>query len=90
MAVQIHGCFWHGHDCPRGDRLPGTNTEFWRAKIKRTRQRDRRATRELTKASWRVVTIWECETDTADADLLEILDEEVSAKDGHCGLISSQ
>jgi len=31
-AVFIHGCFWHGHSCPRGKR-PGSNVEFWNAKI---------------------------------------------------------
>lgn len=22
VAVFVHGCFWHGHDCPRGARTP--------------------------------------------------------------------
>jgi DNA mismatch endonuclease, patch repair protein len=24
--VFVHGCFWHGHRCRRGDRVPKTNT----------------------------------------------------------------
>jgi DNA mismatch endonuclease (patch repair protein) len=26
-AIFVHGCFWHGHTCPRG-RRPTSNTEF--------------------------------------------------------------
>lgn len=29
----IHGCFWHGHDCPRGSRQPKTNIEYWSARM---------------------------------------------------------
>src|ERR1700710_434307 len=31
-AVLVHGCFWHGHDCPMFH-LPATRPEFWQAKI---------------------------------------------------------
>ena len=75
-AVQVHGCFWHGHDCIRGDRLPSTKTEYWRAKIERNRQRDHVATEALARAGWHVVTIWECEIEVATARLLETLDNE--------------
>jgi DNA mismatch endonuclease, patch repair protein len=23
-AIFVHGCFWHGHDCRRGARIPST------------------------------------------------------------------
>ncbi len=26
-AIFVHGCFWHGHDCPRGARAPKANAE---------------------------------------------------------------
>ena len=78
-AVQVNGCFWHGHDCRRGDRLPSTKAEYWRAKIERNRQRDHTATEALKEAGWRVVTIWECEIEIATARLLETLDSESSA-----------
>jgi DNA mismatch endonuclease (patch repair protein) len=22
LAIFVHGCFWHGHDCARGSRVP--------------------------------------------------------------------
>ncbi len=25
-ALFVHGCFWHGHDCPRGARMPSRPT----------------------------------------------------------------
>ncbi len=57
----IHGCFWHGHSCKRGNRQPKANSEYWSAKIGKNRERDRRAATVLAAAGWRVHTIWECE-----------------------------
>ena len=60
VAVFVHGCFWHGHDCPRGARQPKANADYWSAKIGRNRTRDAVATAALEAAGWRVVTVWEC------------------------------
>ena len=65
VAVFVHGCFWHGHDCPRGSRKPKNNAGYWSAKIARNRARDAVATAALRSAGWRVVTVWECEMKTA-------------------------
>ncbi len=40
LAIFVHGCFWHGHDCPRGARMPKDNADYWREKIARNRARD--------------------------------------------------
>lgn len=61
-ALFVHGCFWHGHDCPRGARMPATNREYWSAKIDRNRTRDKQSTDALLALGWRPVTVWECET----------------------------
>jgi DNA mismatch endonuclease, patch repair protein len=58
-VVQVHGCFWHGHDCPMY-RLPATRPEFWSAKIEANRQRDLRTSAALQSSGWRVLTVWEC------------------------------
>jgi DNA mismatch endonuclease, patch repair protein len=63
LAVFVHGCFWHGHDCHKG-RAPKTNREFWREKLDRNRERDRDAVEALQAMGWRVVTVWECEAIT--------------------------
>lgn len=58
-AIFVHGCFWHGHDCPLF-RLPTTRQEFWRAKIEGNMARDSAAETALVADGWRVLTIWEC------------------------------
>ena len=60
--IFVNGCFWHGHDCPRGARIPVTNRDYWRAKIERNKTRDIKARSALSNAGWDVLTIWECET----------------------------
>lgn len=73
-AIFVHGCFWHGHDCPRGARQPKTNAQYWKAKIERNRKRDELAARELERLGWRVLVIWECRM-KSQADLRELLRE---------------
>ena len=58
-VILVHGCFWHGHDCPLF-KLPATRSEFWSAKIAGNRVRDTRALRDLVAARWRVLVVWEC------------------------------
>jgi DNA mismatch endonuclease (patch repair protein) len=58
-AILVHGCFWHGHDCPKGV-LPGTRRDFWDTKLRENRERDARNATALADAGWRVVTVWEC------------------------------
>ncbi|MBZ5795407.1 DNA mismatch endonuclease Vsr [Burkholderia contaminans] len=59
-VVLVHGCFWHGHDCPRG-KLPDTRREFWIPKLQRNRERDLDNERRLLEQGWRVLIVWECE-----------------------------
>lgn len=59
-VVFVHGCFWHGHDCPRGERQPKANADYWIAKIDRNRTRDGANAAALLTDGWRVVTVWEC------------------------------
>lgn len=58
-VVFVHGCFWHGHNCPMF-KLPVTRQEFWATKIASNRARDERATGALLKLGWRVANVWEC------------------------------
>lgn len=61
LAIFVHGCFWHGHDCPRGSRVPKANRDYWLAKVARNVARDERNRADLAQAGWRVETVWECE-----------------------------
>ena len=57
----VHGCFWHGHDCARGSRVPKANRDYWLAKVARNTARDLKVVKALTSDGWRVETVWECE-----------------------------
>jgi DNA mismatch endonuclease (patch repair protein) len=61
LAIFVHGCFWHGHDCARGSRAPKANRAYWEAKIGRNRERDGAHRAGLEAMGWRVLTLWECE-----------------------------
>lgn len=61
VAVFVHGCFWHRHDCPDGRQMPETNRQFWREKFDRNVARDAEAVEALEDAGWDVVVVWECE-----------------------------
>ena len=69
LALFVHGCFWHGHDCARGARVPKQNRDYWVAKVDRNRARDAASREALAGLGWRVETIWEC--DLKDAAALE-------------------
>ena len=60
-VIQIHGCFWHGHEGCRYFSLPQTRTEWWRAKIQATKERDKRNFSDLRQSGWKVIVVWECE-----------------------------
>ncbi|MBK9080656.1 MAG: DNA mismatch endonuclease Vsr [Rhizobiales bacterium] len=66
-AIFVHGCFWHGHDCPRGARMPKANADYWAAKIARNRARDAAALAALAGQGWSSLVVWECETRQAQA-----------------------
>jgi len=61
LALFVHGCFWHGHDCARGARVPKQNRDYWVGKVDRNRTRDVKTCAALAASGWRVETIWECE-----------------------------
>ncbi|MCL1999904.1 MAG: very short patch repair endonuclease [Planctomycetes bacterium] len=58
-VVFVHGCFWHGHDCP-SFRLPKTRKMFWQNKIEKNQARDGLAATTLRRDGWRVAVVWEC------------------------------
>lgn len=58
-VIFVHGCFWHGHDCPLF-RWPSTREDFWRQKIGRNQERDAKVEADLDRTGWRMLKIWEC------------------------------
>lgn len=60
-CIFVNGCFWHGHEGCRYYTIPKTNTEFWRNKVRRNKERDLRVQHELASMGWHSITIWECD-----------------------------
>jgi DNA mismatch endonuclease (patch repair protein) len=61
LALFVHGCFWHGHDCARGSRVPKANRDYWLAKVGGNQARDAVSREALAALGWRVETLWECD-----------------------------
>jgi len=62
VAIIIHGCYWHGHEC--GSRYTHSghfNRGYWGPIIERTKQRDKDHFQILTADGWGVIVLWECE-----------------------------
>lgn len=60
--IDVHGCFFHMHNCRYGSVVPATNAQFWRTKRLSNVERDRRNLRALRREGWKVLIVWECET----------------------------
>lgn len=59
--IEVRGCFWHQHGrCP-ASHIPKSNVEYWRPKLKRNKQRDKRRLIEWARLGWETLIIWECE-----------------------------
>lgn len=78
IAIFIHGCYWHGHDC--GSRYAHTsksNKTYWGPKIQRTQQRDQEHVAALEADGWKVIVLWECELKDGSGAILIQLQEQL-------------
>ena len=70
-CIFVNGCFWHGHNVTLNIKdetlnsecckIPNTNREFWVAKIRRNKERDKEEQKKLAAMGWHCITVWECE-----------------------------
>ena len=58
-VIFIHGCFWHRHDCHLF-KWPATRPDFWKNKINRNVEVDKKNYKKLKKDGWYILTVWEC------------------------------
>jgi len=65
-VILIHGCFWHQHEGCSMAAKPKRNKKYWNEKFKRNKTRDALRKKQLENLGWKVVTIWECETQKRD------------------------
>lgn len=59
-ALEVRGCFWHGHENCRYYVVPKTRTEWWTEKISKTKERDYRNEMFLLSQGIRTIVVWEC------------------------------
>ena len=59
-VIFIHGCFWHSHDCRKGQGAPATNSTFWERKRRLTVERDSKILQVLAANGWDSCIVWEC------------------------------
>ena len=72
VAVFVHGCFWHGHEC-KHFRLPASNVPYWLKKIEKNKRRDALVSEELMNKGWRVMVVWGCDIRNGIEQLLKEL-----------------
>ena len=63
VCIFVHGCFWHLHSKCKYARIPKTRTAWWRKKLEGNATRDKRHAAALRRLGWRVITVWECQTE---------------------------
>jgi len=76
--IFIHGCFWHLHQGCKEGRLPRSNGTYWKEKLERNVNRDKRNISVLASLGWKVIVIWECEIRNAalrNNRLVKLIDE---------------
>jgi len=59
IIININGCFWHNHGCPRGT-IPKTRMNYWIEKLEENKTRDFKNKQKLRQLGWRVFDVWEC------------------------------
>lgn len=77
-VIEVRGCFWHQHPAPTcwRSRLPKTRPEFWLPKLEGNVLRDQANGTALRELGWKLLVVWECETQPAQRDeLVERLQE---------------
>ncbi|WP_044640740.1 very short patch repair endonuclease [Risungbinella massiliensis] len=59
VVIFIDSCFWHG--CEIHGNMPKTNSEYWKKKLQRNKERDAAVNHHYLVAGWHLLRIWEHE-----------------------------
>jgi len=73
VAVFIDGDFWHGYRFPSWEHKL---SDFWKQKINKNRERDRRNHRKLKEMGWTVIRLWQHDL---ERDFQECIERIISA-----------
>ncbi len=72
VCIFVHGCFWHIHRNCKAARIPKTQRTWWQKKLEGNASRDKRNAAVLRQLGWRVLTIWECQTNNPEKIILRL------------------
>lgn len=76
-VIFVNGCFWHHHEGCKYFVWPKNNAEFWKDKIDRNVERDKKNIVEIEEKGWRVIIVWECVLKKDKEQALSELDDEI-------------
>jgi DNA mismatch endonuclease (patch repair protein) len=68
VAVDVRGCYWHGHEHEFQAYERRHNLEYWTPKIAGNRARDQDTVKRLERAGWKVLIVWACDDLDVAAD----------------------
>jgi DNA mismatch endonuclease (patch repair protein) len=68
-VVFVHGCFWHRHRGCKNCTTPTHRRAWWLNKLEGNAKRDQAHRQVLGKLGWRVIVVWECQTEKLDESL---------------------
>jgi len=66
-VIFVHGWFWHRHRGCKNCTTPTNRRQWWIAKLEGNAARDKLHQRALRKLGWRILVVWECQTEKAKA-----------------------
>ena len=58
--IEVHGCYFHAHDCHMVKRPPSDNAQFWAKKLGDNAARDGRNAQAAAALGWRRLVVWQC------------------------------
>ena len=70
--IFVHGCFWHQHRGCKRSNMPKSNIGYWKGKLKQNVIRDSKRKQKLKSLGWKIITIWECETENPKKSILKL------------------
>lgn len=76
--IFVHGCFWHYHEDCREGRIPNTNSKFWREKLSKNVEKDKRNVKACEELGWKALVVWECEVEKKLDETIRKIKEKLS------------
>lgn len=70
VAVDVRGCYWHGHEHEFAEYERRTNLDYWSPKIAGNRSRDEDTRQRLEADGWMVIVVWACDDIERSADVI--------------------